>query len=938
MNKQHQLLYWLLFLCTPSFAQTSSFGGEVVSWRTFREGLMVTRAKVPALPGAVSNMFFFNRADEPWNGNVWYEYDWEIRGVFPNNGWSQIRVRPDTNSDFKDAPENISTTIDITNSLLHWILIRKDHQYVYDIRRDFDVNTYDYNNAGAHGGNSPSLVVGGPRVYATGVDVADIPTSKQLDFSLGITAFDIEWTGPLPMGSYSADFVVDFTRFYGFSGNNLNSSPQWQDEFDFLDYSKWQIANWEFYDTRFTQNNIRIEDGKMLLTVSRDDGAVDSGSENLALSGTAIQSSTASSGDASKAIDDNTSGVYTQGSVTHTEEATNSWWQVDLRQDANLNRIEIFNRTDNCCVDRLANFSVSVLDSIDQLVWHRFYPSAPNPSLSINLDTRGRKVKINLDGILSMAEVKVFGTGIPGTGGGTDNDGGTDNGGDESTSISCNGTTITYGNGSITMIGGSFFQILNANWQEVYNCGWQCGNSKTADNLPNGDYRVYIKDNSYQIICEQVITLGGNSDNGGGNSDNGGGNSDNGGGNSDNGGGNSDNGGGNSDNGGGGTDTLACTNGTSIFYGNGTITMNGGSYFQVLDANWQEVFNCGWQCGSSQTANNLIAGDYRVYIKDNNYQIICEQVITLTTGNSSGGGSNDNGGSNSDNGGGNSDNGGSGNSNNGGGNSDNNGGGDNGTSKTCGDITINYGGGTVTMIGTANTNYYFKINDLDNGWADAGNCGWNCGNEFTVNNLPNNRFLLTIYNENWSVHCDTEITMTGSNTAASAQNRHAPHLSMAAHTAKRRIKLEWLSNSGFKVDNFTLEHSADGLVFTPIAQFINKKWSSEITYHQATDETPLAGANYYRIKESYLDGSSAYTKTKRVDFAIDLNDVSIFPNPVEETLFVNLSPYVGQQVQLSLVNQLGAELLQKEVNYISTNLLTMDASQLQNGLHYLVIR
>jgi len=45
---------------------------------------------------------------------------------------------------------------------------------------------------------------------------------------------------------------VDFTRFYTYSGNKLNSKPQWQDEFSgsSLNYGKWFAANWSFAKTQ----------------------------------------------------------------------------------------------------------------------------------------------------------------------------------------------------------------------------------------------------------------------------------------------------------------------------------------------------------------------------------------------------------------------------------------------------------------------------------------------------------------------------------------------------------------------------------------------------------------------------------------------------------------------------------------------------------------
>ena len=90
--------------------------------------MMVTRAKIIPLSGTVTNIFFFNRAEQPWNGNVWYEYDWEIRGKSPFSGWSQIRVRPEAGGKLRDAPVDVKTTTNLGNELLHYIFIRKDNR------------------------------------------------------------------------------------------------------------------------------------------------------------------------------------------------------------------------------------------------------------------------------------------------------------------------------------------------------------------------------------------------------------------------------------------------------------------------------------------------------------------------------------------------------------------------------------------------------------------------------------------------------------------------------------------------------------------------------------------------------------------------------------------------------------------------------------------
>ena len=133
-------------------------------------------------------------------------------------------------------------------------------------------------------------------------------------------------------------------------------------------------------------------------------------SQNLALTGTASQSSTGFGGVANLAIDGNTDGNFSAGSVTHTELNTDASWQVQLAQTSDINQIVIHNRTNNCCLNRLNNYTVAVLDDSGNTVFSQTYATAPTPRNSIDLDVTGRTVRVSLSGTLSLAEVEVFGT------------------------------------------------------------------------------------------------------------------------------------------------------------------------------------------------------------------------------------------------------------------------------------------------------------------------------------------------------------------------------------------------------------------------------------------------------------------------------------------------------------------------------------------------
>ncbi len=132
---------------------------------------------------------------------------------------------------------------------------------------------------------------------------------------------------------------------------------------------------------------------------------------NIAPFGTATQSSTDYSGEASRAIDDNTDGAFAQSSVTHTASEAFPWWQVDLGEEYTVGFIKLYGRTDDCCKDRLSDYTVYVLNSNGDTTFSRSFTSYPDPYEIMEVgDVPGKTVRIQLqkEGALSLAEVQVY--------------------------------------------------------------------------------------------------------------------------------------------------------------------------------------------------------------------------------------------------------------------------------------------------------------------------------------------------------------------------------------------------------------------------------------------------------------------------------------------------------------------------------------------------
>lgn len=147
---------------------------------------------------------------------------------------------------------------------------------------------------------------------------------------------------------------------------------------------------------------------------------------NIALGKPARQSSNAG-GDAKLAVDGNTKGDFSLGSVSHTLRDSNAWLEIDLGTTGPIDKVTIWNRTD-CCGYCLRDYWLFISDkpfkASDTASDLRERPGtwsqqnfAPNPKGTVVTEgASGRYIRVQLPGntqtikdcFLSLAEVEVF--------------------------------------------------------------------------------------------------------------------------------------------------------------------------------------------------------------------------------------------------------------------------------------------------------------------------------------------------------------------------------------------------------------------------------------------------------------------------------------------------------------------------------------------------
>ncbi|XP_039615847.1 uncharacterized protein LOC120533182 [Polypterus senegalus] len=137
---------------------------------------------------------------------------------------------------------------------------------------------------------------------------------------------------------------------------------------------------------------------------------------NIARQGIAEQSSPYGNlGSPNLAIDGKTSGIFSDGTCTHTSNDSPSWWRLNLKANYTISTVVVYNRLD-CCDTRLTRAEVRVGDSLDVSkhvkcgTIETTYPGSVHTICCNGM--RGQYVSIvlpNQPQYLTLCEVEVYG-------------------------------------------------------------------------------------------------------------------------------------------------------------------------------------------------------------------------------------------------------------------------------------------------------------------------------------------------------------------------------------------------------------------------------------------------------------------------------------------------------------------------------------------------
>lgn len=206
-----------------------------------------------------------------------------------------------------------------------------------------------------------------------------------------------------------------------------------------------------------------------------------------------------------------------------------------------------------------------------------------------------------------------------------------------------------------------------------------------------------------------------------------------------------------------------------------------------------------------------------------------------------------------------------------------------------GDIDCDPGAGTFVLTHSGNHDVFtLKLNDAGNFvWAfKIGSTGTD--NVYSIkmdefNNIyTTGRFVGTVdFNPGAAV---SNLTAAVDNSFITKLNQSVVPLpiallSFAAVCNGNAVDIKWATASESNNKAFSIERSADGSVFRPIATLQSGGNSTVTKNYQVKDANPIPGNAFYRLVQTDMDGNRRYFQMVSVTCGNNKNEVSVYPNP-----------------------------------------------------------
>jgi len=149
------------------------------------------------------------------------------------------------------------------------------------------------------------------------------------------------------------------------------------------------------------------------------------------------------------------------------------------------------------------------------------------------------------------------------------------------------------------------------------------------------------------------------------------------------------------------------------------------------------------------------------------------------------------------------------------------------------------------------------------------------------------------------------------------------------------VDLSWNTESEQNSAYFNVERSADGVNFAAIGKVNSAGNSTQTIKYKFTDNSPLAGRNYYRLRQVDLDGQFALSSIVSVNMSVNSSSVSLYPNPVLNQAQVQY-PKAVKGAAYKIVSMDG-RVMQSGILQENSTQMNITMGGLKSGVYVLII-
>lgn len=158
-------------------------------------------------------------------------------------------------------------------------------------------------------------------------------------------------------------------------------------------------------------------------------------------------------------------------------------------------------------------------------------------------------------------------------------------------------------------------------------------------------------------------------------------------------------------------------------------------------------------------------------------------------------------------------------------------------------------------------------------------------------------------------------------------------VNFSAREDQNKIKLNWQTATETDNDFFTVERSHNQNDWVALKTVKGAGNSTELRSYEATDDAPVSGTSYYRIRQTDFNGNATYSEVRSVRISGTTSKLSVFPVPnTGNTITINGIRDIRNH-EISVVNAAGAVVYQAALSNA-----TLDLPSLVKGIYFLRVK